>query len=404
MKRFERISIGVALIIFLLLTNKLSAQVQTGSIDASVDSVEISLLTCDARQNVYSLYGHTAIRVQDKSTLHPLDVAVNYGMFSFSKPFFVLRFVFGLTDYEMGIEPFSDFFQQYSAYGCGVRQQVLNLTDGEKAAMLKAIGVNYEPQNRVYRYNYFYDNCTTRARDMIVGHISGTVRYPSHKNVRTSYREMIHAWNDQHPWARFGNDLLLGIKSDFPTNAEQQQFLPDNLRADFDGAAIVAKDGSKRPLVAASYWIVPHVEHPLEVEFPLTPTQCALILAALIVVLTLLEWRKRCTWWGIDAVLLLADGLCGLILLAMVFSEHPTVSLNFQMLALNPLSIVFLYPAVNHLRRGRLHWWLPAFCILLVLFLFGGIFQQYAEGITIVALSLLFRYSSKTLQLVKGKK
>ena len=114
-----------------------------------MDSVEISLLTCRPRQNVYSLYGHTAIRVQDKQ--NQLDIAVNYGMFSFEKPFFILRFVFGLTDYSMDIEDFEAFRIYYATRGAGVRQQALNLTKDEKKAIIAAIIKNYEPQNRVYR-------------------------------------------------------------------------------------------------------------------------------------------------------------------------------------------------------------------------------------------------------------
>lgn len=368
-----------------------------------MDSVEISLLTCEPRQNVYSLYGHTAIRIQSKSSSRPFDVAVNYGLFSFSKPFFIARFVFGLTDYEMGIEPFDDFFRQYTSYGCGVRQQVLNLTVEEKAAVMQAIDINYKPENRIYRYNYFYDNCTTRARDMLTKHLNGTVRYPSHKNHRPSYREMTHVWNSGHPWARMGNDLLLGLKADFPTDGSQQQFLPDNLRKDFDGAAIVSRDGSKRPLVLRSFWVIPKVEHPLESEFPLTPTQCALILAVAVVGITLWQWRTRKMCWMADAVLLLASGLCGLILFFMIFSEHPTVSLNLQILALNPLSLVLLWPTVTHLRHGKTFWWIPAYAALLLVFLIGGFFQHYAEGVSIVALSLLFRYASITLQLAQRR-
>ena len=90
------------------------------------DSIEISLLTCQPHQEVYSLYGHTAIRYRDRR--NGTDIAVNYGMFSFRKPFFVLRFIFGLTDYEMGIEPFEDFCAQYASYGSGVRQQTLRLS------------------------------------------------------------------------------------------------------------------------------------------------------------------------------------------------------------------------------------------------------------------------------------
>ena len=384
----------------MLLANSVSAQ-PSDSAAKAMDSVEISLLTCNPRQNVYSLYGHTAIRFTDRT--RGIDLAVNYGMFSFSKPFFVLRFVFGLTDYEMGIEDFEEFRQQYESYGCGVRQQVLNLTVKEKAAIAAAIQENYEPQNRVYRYNYFYDNCTTRARDILLKNITGTVRYASEKRSYPSYREMVHSYNADHPWARFGNDLLLGIKADMPTRHAQQQFLPDNLRKDFDNAAIVSPDGSKRPLVSKSFWVVKPVAQPLKKEFPLTPTQCALLFAAMTVALTVYEYTKKKNYWGYDAALLAADGTCGLILFAMVFSEHPTVSLNFQILALNPLSLVFIYPTVKKLKMHAINIWLKAWGVMLVAFFFAGIFQTYAEGMYIVASSLLIRYLLKSVQFARIK-
>jgi len=161
--------------VFSLISNNTFAAAQVEMPATNYDSVEISLLTCAPGQEVYSLYGHTAIRIQDLA--RGTDVAVNYGMFSFRKPFFILRFVFGLTDYEMGVVPFSAFRDEYAAAGRAVYQQTLSLTDEEKAAVIAALRRNYEPQNREYRYNYFYDNCTTRARDMLTGGIGGQVTY-----------------------------------------------------------------------------------------------------------------------------------------------------------------------------------------------------------------------------------
>ena len=169
----------------LLCAFQLSAQAQGTLALKDMDAVRISLLTCQPHEEVYSIYGHTAIRYQDLA--RGTDLAVNYGMFSFHKPYFVLRFVFGLTDYEMGIEPFEAFCAQYASYGSGVYEQVLNLTPEEKLTIAKAIDTNYEPQNRVYRYNYFYDNCTTRARDMITNHLQARVDYtPENSHDTTS--------------------------------------------------------------------------------------------------------------------------------------------------------------------------------------------------------------------------
>ncbi len=400
-KRFISLLRCLSLIICLLPANNISAQHYVES-DLNMDSVEISLLTCRPRQNVYSLYGHTAIRIQDKQ--NHLDMAVNYGMFSFDKPFFILRFVFGLTDYSMDIEDFEAFRIYYATRGAGVKQQTLNLTKEEKRAIIDAIIKNYEPQNRVYRYSYFYDNCTTRARDILLDNIKGTIRYQTRNKNSESYREMIHDYNEQQRWARFGNDLLLGIKADLPTNHEQQQFLPDNLRKDFDNAVVIDKNGQKRALVSNSSWVVLPGTQAEWSGFPLSPTTCAIIFFVIVVAVSIYERCETKMFWGMDIFLMLLTGLCGLILLAMVFSQHPTVRVNFQILLLNPISLIFLYPTVKCLRRNIIHRWLMAWMILIVLFLIGGFFQSYAEGMTIVALSLLIRYILKFDQIVRTRK
>jgi len=101
---------------------------------------------------------------------------------------------------------------------------------------------------------------------------------------------------------------------------------------------------------------------------------------------------------------LLAAGLCGIILFAMLFSAQPTVKINLQILMLNPLALVFLYPTINKLRKKKMHPWLFVWMTFIVLFLLGGFFQSYAEGMYIVASSLLIRYLLKMDQSVRNKK
>ena len=400
MKRFERKITNTVLIIFLLLTHSLSASCQTSDTGMNMDSVEISLLTCGPRPNVYSLYGHTALRYHDKAS--GTDLAVNYGMFSFGKPFFIIRFVFGLTDYEMGIEYFNDFISHYSASGCGIRQQKLNLTNKEKAAIAAAINENYMPQNRVYRYNYFYDNCTTRARDMIVSHLDGHVDYSNKQNDgKMTFRKMIHQYNGTHLWARFGNDLLLGVKADIPTTYAEQQFLPENLSRDFNAASVNRGGRASARLVGEDTWILPRTSDVGSDSFPVTPLACMGIFAIAVVAMTIIEQRRNANYWGADVAIILADALCGLILLAMVFSQHPTVSLNLQILLLNPMMAVAIVPTIRALRKRKASKWIKAWIVCIILFLIGGTLQTYAEGMYFVALSLLIRYIFKIHQFKK---
>ena len=383
-------------ILCLLTALMLMSQTAAADNGKQADSIRISLLTCMPRPYVYSLYGHTAIRYENLT--QGTDIAINYGIFSFSKPYFVLRFVFGLTDYEMGIDYFEDFKVQYERSGCGVIQQTLNLTDKEKAAIAEAIDKNYLPENRVYRYNYFYDNCTTRARDIILDNINGKVVFENEANPYPSFRELIHQYNERHRWARFGNDLLLGVKADCPTTFGEQQFLPKNLSKDISHAVIYDKDGSKRKFVESETWILPVTSDSGSDSFPVSPIVCLGVLAALVVAITTIEAMRKANYWLTDTIMMFLTGACGLILFAMIFSQHPTVSLNLQILLLNPLNLVFLWSTSKKIKKGQPSKWQKTWTVLIILFLLGGIIQSYAEGIYFVALSLLYRNIMKIRQ------
>ncbi len=352
--------------------------------------MEISLLTCSPHEAIYSLYGHTAIRINDQRNGE--DLAVNYGLFSFEKPHFVLRFLFGLTDYEMGIEPFEAFCRQYRYYGSSVTQQVLDLTNEEKWNIVKAVNINYMPENSVYRYNYFYDNCTTRAVDMLTTHLADAhVVFEGEQQKYPSFREMVHGCLPHHPWNRFGNDMLLGVKADCKTTLREHQFLPANAMDDFRHAMIVGQDGSNRPLVLREEIVVPEGTQDVWKDFPLSPKDVFLIVLAITVLITLLEAYTKKVLWGYDALLMILCGLAGIVLFLMLFSQHPTVRVNLLLLLLNPLPLFFIWRMIRRARKRlpdrQYAWWI----ILICLFFIGGIWQHYAEGIFLLASSLLIR-------------
>ena len=347
-----------------------------------MDSVEVSLLTCSPHEEVYSLYGHSALRWHSGD----LDLVFNWGMFSFSKPYFVLRFVFGLTDYELAGYPFDRFWPYYKQWGSSITEQVLNLTNDEKRKLQQALSDNLKPENRVYRYNYFYNNCSTKPRDIVEQSIDGQVIYNEREDYEPSFREMMRECTRNHLWAKWGNDMLLGLKADLKTNRSEQEFLPMNLMQDFARAQIY-KDGQYRPLVKAQRMIVPPGVQQIESDFILTPTEVAVILLLISVVIALYEWKRKkiCKWW--DVLLMTVQGLLGIVLTVMIFSQHPTTSLNLNLLLFNPLPLLFI-PAII---KGKRHTWRRLQLAMLLLFAIGGIFQSYAEGIWIVALCLLIR-------------
>lgn len=380
-----------------LLTFLVSLTCVTSRATESADSVDIALLTCGPGDEVYSLYGHTAIRYTDHRTGE--DMVINYGMFSFNQDYFVLRFVFGLTDYQMGITPFDYFMREYQYEVRWVYQQTLNLTAEQKRAICEALARNYLPENRTYRYNFFYNNCTTKARDVIVGQLGCDIEYPQRNLDGVTFRTMLHQWNEDYPWSRLGNDLLLGVKADRQVSMAERQFLPDSLREDFEDAYLRLSSGERRKLVSDSRMLyAPSLSQLAEKQdaqsgFAAAMPPMAVALAVLMVVIfvTIIEWRTRRILYGLDILWLLATGVGGIILTAMIFSQHPTVSLNFQILILSPLCLVALWPVVCSLRRRQFGRWLWVIAGSLALSLFMGIWQKYDAAIWTLALSLLLR-------------
>ena len=380
-----------------LLTFLVSLTCVTCRAAESADSVDIALLTCGPGDEVYSLYGHTAIRYTDHRTGE--DMVINYGMFSFNQDYFVLRFVFGLTDYQMGITPFDYFMREYQYEGRWFYPQTLNLTAEQKRAICEALARNYLPENRTYRYNFFYNNCTTKARDVIVGQLGCDIEYPQRNLDGVTFRTMLHQWTEDYPWSRLGNDLLLGVKADRQVSMAERQFLPDSLREDFEDAYLRLPSGERRKLVSVSRMLyAPSMSQLAEKQdaesgfsAAMPPLAVARAVLMVVIVVTIIEWRTRRILYGLDILWLLATGVGGIILTAMIFSQHPTVSLNFQILILSPLCLVALWPVVRSLRRRQLSRWLWVIAGSLALSLFMGIWQKYDAAIWTLALSLLFR-------------
>ena len=353
----------------------------------ALDSVTLSLITCSPHEEIYSLYGHSALRYHNLQTGE--DIAFNWGIFSFRKPFFVLRFVFGKTDYELALMPFDRFCQEYQRWGSQVTEQVLNLTDNEKRGIIDALNENALPQNRVYRYNFFYDNCSTRPRDIVEKNIKGRLLYDGREDYNPSWRTVIRQCTKRHPWATFGNDILLGVKADRHTTRSEQEFLPKNLLYDFDHTQIYT-DGNYRPLVKERNIIVPAGVQIVKTDFPLTPTECGMLLLLATLVIFVLEWRRRKTYKYWDVALMTLTGLMGIVLFVMLFSEHPTTSTNLQLLLLNPLHLIYIYKVAR--RQKTIYWTL--LLVMTLAFYAGGVLQQYAEGTAFLALCLLIRYVS----------
>ena len=256
---------------------------------AEQDSLRWSLLTCQPGREIYQLFGHTALRCE--KVKDGTDVVFNYGLFSFDAPHFVLRFIRGDTDYALGAESFSDFVESYRRRGRGIFQQRLNLTPAEAVRLWNVLLENCKPENRIYRYNYFFNNCTSKVRDRIEECVDGKVVYPADASVK-SFRSIIHEYTKGSAWGEFGIDLLLGQDADEPVSVRERMFAPFYLSEYAKGTRIVTGD-TVRNLVGSEGYVVAFAEAPSVPGFFLSPFVCAVFLFILTMVVMSIQIKQK---------------------------------------------------------------------------------------------------------------
>jgi hypothetical protein len=302
------------------------------------EDARISLLTCSpSDEEVFTVYGHTAIRVSDPDA--NLDIVFNYGIFDFSKPGFVYRFTKGETDYKLAAGYYDNFIAEYRLRGSSVTEQTLNLTPDEINALWQALLVNLRPENAVYRYNFFFDNCATRPAQLIERCVAGEIVYRNEPE-RKSFRQLINYYMRNQPWLVFGCQLALGSPTDRIATLREEFFLPLLLEKAFDRATIVNPGGEERPLVSATNVLPASQPPPPTPRTLLPPLLAALAALAVTGLLTRREWKKHTYYPALDVVLFTLAGLGGTILFFLAFvSEHPAVWPNWQLIALHPLHL-----------------------------------------------------------------
>ena len=368
----------------------------------STDSIRFSLLTCAPGTEIYSLFGHTAIRYENYT--RRIDVAFNYGMFSFNTPNFIFRFVAGETDYQLGITPYSYFEAEYAMRGSSVYQQVLNLTQSEKERLLTILENNYLPENRIYRYNYFYDNCTTRARDKIEECIEGKVVYPDSLSGK-SYRSIVHEFTAGSPWDELGIDLCLGAEADKEINKRQQMFSPFYMKYYASNAYIVDAGGTRRPLILDETKIVDVEPEEVQPGFILSPLMCGALFLALCVVMAWGQWKTQRIWWGWDIVLYGLQGLAGCIIAFLFFfSVHPTVGSNWLLILFNPIPLLYLPFMVYKAVKRKKDYYHVGNMVYLTLFITILPFCGQEFNLTVLPLALGLLVTSASHVLVWNKK
>lgn len=335
----------------LILTLILSALPVFAYREGGQDSISVSLVTCWPGQEVYSLCGHEALRIQGVVDGHPIDSVWNYGMFDFTEPNFVYRFVKGETDYHVAGYPFAWFMPEYEYTGRRVVEQTLNFSQKESRRLLEMLRRESLPQNRTYRYNYVRDNCATRPLARVDSAAERRIVYPDNINYGT-YRRVMRKYHANYPWYQFGIDLALGSAMDRPVRARQEMFVPVEMMQKVDGAHF--DDGE--PLVARTTVLYQGTDTAVLPPTVWWKTPLAVFTAVLLLSLVLIASCLRRSPAAVKTgatVWFTVLGAAGCVIAFLVFfSSHEGTSPNLLLLWIQPLLLILA--AAQWLRKLRI--------------------------------------------------
>ncbi len=347
----------------------------------------ISLLTCGPGDELYFAWGHSALRVYNPLT--GADTVYNWGVFDFATPNFYLKFMRGKLLYFMGKEPTRRFLYPYRATDRWVYELPLDLRPEDKAEVLNFLQENYKPENRYYLYDFFFDNCATRIRDMLRSTMDlKAVEVPDMQEK--TLRDLLHEYLEQRPWTRFGIDLILGVPSDQPATFENAMFLPDYLEDHIQhyrhNDLSITRDRRE---------ILP-IQRVKKKPRWLTPT-C--LFWGLLTFFVALSWfaPKSMILKLLDTSLFLAAGLGGLLILVMwLGTDHLATKVNLNLLWLNP----FYLFSIGYIWRtkGKMGWiiWIAAVLSAVTLIFSFLLPQAFHPAIFPIGLSLILRAVLRT--------
>jgi hypothetical protein len=321
------------------------------------ENAEISVITCGPGQEaLYTAFGHSAFRVKDP--VNHIDLAYNYGVFDFRQKNFYLNFARGFNYYRLAAYDYRNFEYPYIYYNRYIHEQVLNLTQPQKQKLFDYLQWNALPENQQYLYDYFYDNCATRIRDVVKNVFGDSVNFDG-SYVKTDYtiRELTDLYLKYQPWGDLGIDICLGLPMDKKASAYEYMFLPEYVESGFANATINNGNNS-----------VPIVKQTIQTFEPeertysnglFHPLYVFTFLFVIALLLTYRDYRRVKLTRIFDVVFFSVLGLLGLLFfLLWTATDHKAAANNLNILWALPTHLV----AVIAMRRNPK--WLPKYFLV----------------------------------------
>jgi len=354
--------------------------------------LRISLLTCTPGDELYSTFGHSALRVTDSTvTTNGIlqDIVFNYGTFNFDDPGFYTKFIKGKLLYFVSTAYFTEFKEEYQMTNRGITEQVLSLTADEKIAIQKFLFKNIKEENRYYKYDFLFDNCTTRLRDIIVQHKKIKPSFKPIAPAGTTFRNAIHEYLDKNDkeWSKLGIDILLGAPTDGVMDASSAQFLPDNLMKALDSS----NHGNNLVTSKTSLY---QFEQKQVVKSWFNPMIVFSLLLLLIVLLDFSKTKFAAAFlYGFDGLLFFVTGALGIILLFMWFgTDHSMCKNNYNLIWAWPTHVITAFFINSKKQWLKKYLFITVVGLLLAMAAWAFVAQQL--NISLLAICLLIIYRS----------
>jgi hypothetical protein len=344
---------------------------QSIRLPADLSQVDFYLVTVDVGDNIWDNFGHTALRVVDRSSNS--DLVFNWGLFdaSVGNVTFASNFFQGILNYQLGVSPPAWEFGRYEREQRSVWQDHLNLTTAQKATLYRRLAWNLREENIVYSYQYFFDNCTTRVRDYLDEALGGRLAEQSRAQVPRTFRDEVLSHYATVPTIAVSLDILMNERIDRRMTRWESMFLPATLRTELLAFSSDVMSGVQRQPLLDEPQVVMEFTPPAAGPNAYHVLGAALAGAVLFLFLTLkripissfssrsgftlrlpaLSYRVM----GIMALLLcLVGGSYGLIMAAAWReSEHLDLHNNLNLLLFWPTDILGLLFSLRWLISGR---------------------------------------------------
>ena len=360
----------------------------------------ITLLTCSPGDELYSVFGHSAIRVQDPA--YDLDWVFNYGTFDFSDPNFYTNFVKGKLNYILSVSEYHHFEYSYAMENRWIWEQELNITPYEKQYLFDSLRINRLPENRYYLYDFFFDNCATRIRDIFTEALERDILY-DYQGLEQgqTFRELLMPYLAEKPWAKLGINLGLGLPADKRATPWDYMFLPDHMMTVF-GDAMLSDKNHNENFISGNATLLEGKE-PSGAGFVITPLMVfMLVLLATIFLSYKNQQTITLTVW-FDRILFGATGLLGLLIAFLwLGTDHQVTIWNLNILWAHPLHLIALFFLQKEKYPGILkYYFLANFILLLILIVSWPLLPQALPWVImplILALTLRSAIIAKVLK------